>query len=193
MRFCCSFFPVSRTFAALTTTTKSPRSSCGAKVGLSLPRRIVAICVASRPRIFPSASISRQRRLCSVVETVGVMRACSLSFVGMLTDRPSLYGVPAGPSRKRSGSVGNVGPHHLRNLRRRVGTSCGEPRDWQTSRVEDCVHHSIPLAAALSGVARVIQFHCNDWSEGGSGTNDEIHVFRKHTVKERLSTSCPFR
>ena len=36
-------------FSALTTTTKSPVSTCGVYWGLRLPRRVSAICVASRP------------------------------------------------------------------------------------------------------------------------------------------------
>src|SRR5260370_27043128 len=45
---------------ALTTTTKSPRSMCSANVGRCLPRRNVAIWVARRPSVWPSASTRRQ-------------------------------------------------------------------------------------------------------------------------------------
>src|SRR5947209_10283789 len=39
------------------TTTKSPLWRCGVKVGLCFPRKICAICDASRPKTCPSASI----------------------------------------------------------------------------------------------------------------------------------------
>src|SRR6187200_2477210 len=39
------------------TTTWSPQSTCGVKLGLCLPRRILAIIVATRPTTSPSASI----------------------------------------------------------------------------------------------------------------------------------------
>src|SRR5579859_3394931 len=39
------------------TTTKSPQSMCVVKVGLCLPRKICAICDATRPRTCPSASM----------------------------------------------------------------------------------------------------------------------------------------
>src|SRR5258708_25355429 len=41
--------------------TKSPPFMCGVKVGLCLPRRIVAICEASRPSPMFSASMTYQR------------------------------------------------------------------------------------------------------------------------------------
>src|SRR5271169_6076978 len=50
--------PVSCTFSALTTTMLSPQSMCGVKLGLCLPRRRMAMIVASRPSTSPSASIS---------------------------------------------------------------------------------------------------------------------------------------
>src|SRR3954471_24347250 len=39
------------------TTTWSPQSTCGVKLGLCLPRRILATIVARRPTTSPSASI----------------------------------------------------------------------------------------------------------------------------------------
>src|SRR5436190_1534054 len=39
------------------TTTKSPLSRCGVNVGLCFPRKICAICDATRPRTCPSASM----------------------------------------------------------------------------------------------------------------------------------------
>src|SRR2546426_2274156 len=53
-----SFLPVRRTFSAFTTTTKSPASRCGVKLGLFLPRRRSATCTARRPSTAPSASIT---------------------------------------------------------------------------------------------------------------------------------------
>src|SRR5208283_5436099 len=53
-----SFLPVSRTFSALLTTTKSPASRWGVYTGLFLPRKISATCTANRPSTAPSASIT---------------------------------------------------------------------------------------------------------------------------------------
>src|SRR5204863_1960086 len=39
------------------TTTWSPQSTCGVKLGLCLPRRMLAMIVATRPTTSPSASI----------------------------------------------------------------------------------------------------------------------------------------
>src|SRR5689334_2250047 len=39
------------------TTTWSPQSTCGVKLGLCLPRRMLAMIVATRPTTRPSASI----------------------------------------------------------------------------------------------------------------------------------------
>src|SRR5580704_10594526 len=50
--------PVSCTFSALTTMILSPVSMCGVKIGLCLPRRRIAMIVASRPSTSPSASIT---------------------------------------------------------------------------------------------------------------------------------------
>src|SRR6266849_645768 len=57
-RFCVSFLPVSATFSALITTTKSPASRCGVKTGLLFPRSRLATCTASRPSTAPSASMT---------------------------------------------------------------------------------------------------------------------------------------
>src|SRR5579859_98469 len=53
-----SFLPVTRTFSALMTMTKSPASRCGVKTGLFLPRKMSATCAANRPSTAPSASIT---------------------------------------------------------------------------------------------------------------------------------------
>jgi hypothetical protein len=59
-------FPVSSILSALTTTTWSPVSMCGAYIGLCLPRRIVATSEASLPSTTPLASTTYQRRsMCS--------------------------------------------------------------------------------------------------------------------------------
>src|SRR5690606_23724900 len=52
------------------TMTKSPVSMCVAKVGLCLPRRIVATWEASRPSVLPSASTMYHWR--SISEAFGV-------------------------------------------------------------------------------------------------------------------------
>src|SRR6185437_2809982 len=57
---CSALLPVTRTLAALTTTTLSPQSTCGVHCGLCLPRSRVAIRTARRPSTTPSASISTQ-------------------------------------------------------------------------------------------------------------------------------------
>src|SRR5260370_21598214 len=61
-----SFFPVTFSFAALTMTTGSPVSRFGVKVGLCLPRRVRAACVATRPSTAPWASMTRQCRSISL-------------------------------------------------------------------------------------------------------------------------------
>src|SRR5690242_11505742 len=58
----CHFFPVRRTFSAFTTTTKSPQSAWGVKVGLCLPRRTLAMVVATRPRTLSFTSMTTQLR-----------------------------------------------------------------------------------------------------------------------------------
>ncbi len=53
---------MSFTFFAFTTMTKSPVSTWGVKLGLFLPRRTVAMALASLPSGLPSASITHQVR-----------------------------------------------------------------------------------------------------------------------------------
>src|SRR3982074_1300876 len=53
-------------FAALTTLTWSPASTCGAQIGLWLPRSSLATSVARRPSTAPSASITCQARSMSL-------------------------------------------------------------------------------------------------------------------------------
>src|SRR2546428_3039852 len=76
--FAWSLFPVTFTLAAFTTTTGSPVSRCGEKLGLCLPRRRVATRVASRPSVAPSASTSFQCRSISALFVVYVFIALSL-------------------------------------------------------------------------------------------------------------------
>jgi hypothetical protein len=54
--------PVKATFSAFTTTTKSPVSMCGVKVGLCLPRSTRAMSLASRPTGLFAASTMNQDR-----------------------------------------------------------------------------------------------------------------------------------
>jgi hypothetical protein len=54
--------PVTRSFAAFTTTMKSPVSTCGVYSGLCLPRSREAICEARRPSTLPWASTTYQPR-----------------------------------------------------------------------------------------------------------------------------------
>ncbi len=50
------FWPESVILSALMTTTWSPQSICGEKIGLFFPLSITAISVASFPRVLSSAS-----------------------------------------------------------------------------------------------------------------------------------------
>src|SRR5258705_7913760 len=70
--FWSSLRPVRRTSFAFTTTTKSPPSTCGVKVGLCLPRRIVATCEAKRPSTLSRASATNQCRTTSASEMLRV-------------------------------------------------------------------------------------------------------------------------
>ncbi len=64
--FLASLPPVISICDALMTMTLSPTSMCGAKIGLCLPRRMAATSEARRPRTWPLASITYQRRtMCS--------------------------------------------------------------------------------------------------------------------------------
>src|SRR5438067_5354564 len=73
--FWSSLFPVTLIRSAFTTTTKSPVSTCGVYSALPLPRSVSAICVARRPRVFPSASTTNQRRSTSCGFAVQVFMA----------------------------------------------------------------------------------------------------------------------
>ena len=57
-----SFLPLSVTFSALTTMTKSPVSTCGVKIALCLPRSSTAALAATRPRGWSWASMSHHLR-----------------------------------------------------------------------------------------------------------------------------------
>src|SRR3954462_13327285 len=69
-----------RSFATLTTTTKSPVSTCGVYSGLFLPRRRAAIWVASRPSTLPCASTTNQPCLISPVFAVNVVISFRSAF-----------------------------------------------------------------------------------------------------------------
>src|SRR5881409_548851 len=58
--------PDTAIFSALTTTTKSPVSRCGANVGLCLPRSRVAAWTASRPSTTSLASMTCHVRVISL-------------------------------------------------------------------------------------------------------------------------------
>src|SRR5437870_3638144 len=64
--FCSSFFPVSRTFSALMTITKSPVSTWGVKIAFSLPRNKLAAFIAIWPSTWSLASITHHLRETSV-------------------------------------------------------------------------------------------------------------------------------
>src|SRR5436190_3695589 len=85
--FWSSFLPVSRTFAALTTTTWSPVSRNGVYVGLFLPMRTRAAWAAMRPRTLPSASITCQVRTTSFLDGTWVFIRTDLLRSG-LTNHP---------------------------------------------------------------------------------------------------------
>src|SRR5712671_2478261 len=58
----CHFLPVSGAFSKFTTTTKSPQSAWGVKMGLCLPRRRLAMVVAARPSTLSFTSMTTQLR-----------------------------------------------------------------------------------------------------------------------------------
>src|SRR6186997_3662730 len=60
MNLSARLLPVTATFSALTITTKSPVSMCGAYIGLCLPRSSVAAWAASLPSTTSVASITCQ-------------------------------------------------------------------------------------------------------------------------------------
>ena len=81
-------------FSAFTTTTKSPVSTCGVYCGLPLPRSVSAICVASRPRVCPSASTTYQSR-------VDLARLCVLGLhQAHFTERGGTQRPPAADGSK---------------------------------------------------------------------------------------------
>src|SRR3954468_14736160 len=93
-------------FDALTTTTWSPVSAFGVKIGLCLPRSSVATSVARRPSTRPSASMTCHPRVIS--ELVGVyVRTGSPSDVDSKTRTGTAHGGALGPAhrtrRHRSG------------------------------------------------------------------------------------------
>ena len=64
--------PVTTSFPALTTMTKSPLSKWSAKVGFPFPMSSPETFVARRPKVCPSASITYQRRSISAARGVQV-------------------------------------------------------------------------------------------------------------------------
>jgi len=60
------FEPVTATLAALTTITLSPQSTCGAQIGLCLPRSNVDTSVARRPSTTSDASTTSHARSMSL-------------------------------------------------------------------------------------------------------------------------------
>src|SRR3954467_7516598 len=81
MRRLSALSDVITTLEALTTTTKSPVSTWGAKMGLCLPRSRRATSVARRPRTSSSASITCQAR-CTSVGLGEYVRTRPLSCLG---------------------------------------------------------------------------------------------------------------
>src|SRR3990172_11207384 len=69
-----SVFPLlTAILAALRTITWSPVSRCWVYVGLCLPERTRATCVARRPSVWPVASTTNQRRSISLSRAVKVL------------------------------------------------------------------------------------------------------------------------
>src|SRR5260370_5369417 len=103
-----SFFPVTFTFAALTITTGSPVSRFGVNVGLCLPRRVRAACVATRPSTAPSASLARQCRWISlpfalfVFAVVPAISLFSLVRVSFASSIPVLHSRETQALRRRA-------------------------------------------------------------------------------------------
>ena len=94
-------------FGALTTITWSPVSTCGAQIGLCLPRSSVATSVASRPRIAPSASITCHWRVMS--DGSGRERAHGIFFrVRRASRRRRAIGAPGGQARTRAAADGQT-------------------------------------------------------------------------------------
>src|SRR6266436_3878284 len=79
--FSSRFRPVTRTFSALTTTTWSPTSRCVEYVGFLFPLSTLAISLARRPRICPSASTTYHSCTISEARTLYVpMNPTSLLY-----------------------------------------------------------------------------------------------------------------
>src|SRR3954469_2608957 len=76
-------------------TTWSPQSTCGVKLGLCLPRRILATIVASRPTTRPSASI----------------RCHFFSTSAGLTDLVVFISAFMAPGPFETSSAAHMGPH----------------------------------------------------------------------------------
>src|SRR5260370_8517402 len=81
-----SLAPLILTLDALITTTWSPVFRCGVKVGLCLPRRILATLLARRPRTWSVASTTNQSLLRSAAFAVHVFCLLILSFSGSLVN-----------------------------------------------------------------------------------------------------------
>src|SRR5579883_771211 len=82
-----ALLPVRRTFSALMTTTLSPQSTFGVKIGRCLPRRRSATMLARRPSTSPSASITTQSLRTSAGLILKVFMETYLSGTRACTDR----------------------------------------------------------------------------------------------------------
>src|SRR2546428_8535119 len=112
---CWSCGPVIRIWAGLTTTTKSPASRCGEKLGLVFPRSADATRDARRPSTLPSASATYQRRAARAASVVRllVVRVSDIGVSGKRATGPA-------DNRRCRGPTANGGAHgtRTRDLRR---------------------------------------------------------------------------
>src|SRR5437764_9398466 len=137
----CHFLPVSRTLSAFTTTTKSPQSAWGVKIGLCLPRRTLAMVVAARPSTLSFTSMTTQLRWTDRLLPITVFICDALREQKTPCGKPlrggGRYAIPPGVSTQATPAeftkLPRSGPEfrgHVRNSRRSLGSPadrrCGD-------------------------------------------------------------------
>src|SRR5471030_894811 len=109
-----ALLPVTRSPDALTTTMKSPVSTCGVYSGLCLPRKRSAICDARRPSTLFCASITYQSCWTSCAFAVYVFIArCLFRKAVDCKDKSTALSILGGPHsfgdrQKKSATLGGV-------------------------------------------------------------------------------------
>src|SRR6476661_8509888 len=98
--------------------TKSPPSTCGAKVVLCLPRRRIAVWLARRPRTTSVASMTCQVRVTSAGFGVKVRNVLALCLLGRIVcrGRPRRWCVAFEGARHNSAQVYGWGDQHPKSL-----------------------------------------------------------------------------